>query len=84
MGTRAHGNYIPCSTFCWYKIIKDYCLKYKILRSKLVNNTDFWDDLRAQDADDNVSMLVFSEFGRRVKENGGGLKIIFKKGQLDM
>ena len=33
---------------------------------------DFWDDLRAQDADDNVSMLVFSEFGRRVKENGGG------------
>ncbi len=33
---------------------------------------DFWDDLRAADADDNVIMLVFSEFGRRVKENGGG------------
>ena len=33
---------------------------------------DFWDDLRAHEADDNVVMLVFSEFGRRVKENGGG------------
>ena len=33
---------------------------------------DFWDDLKAHNADDNVSMLVFSEFGRRVKENGGG------------
>jgi len=33
---------------------------------------DFWDDLKSQNADDNVSMLVFSEFGRRVKENGGG------------
>ncbi len=33
---------------------------------------DFWDDLRAHDAADNVTMLVFSEFGRRVKENGGG------------
>jgi uncharacterized protein (DUF1501 family) len=33
---------------------------------------DFWDDLRAAGGDDNVIMLVFSEFGRRVKENGGG------------
>ena len=33
---------------------------------------DFWDDLRAHQADENVVMLVFSEFGRRVKENGGG------------
>ena len=33
---------------------------------------DFWDDLRAHDADDNVIMLVFSEFGRRVRENGNG------------
>ena len=33
---------------------------------------DFWDDLKAQDAADNVTMLVFSEFGRRVRENGGG------------
>ena len=33
---------------------------------------DFWDDLRAHDADDNVIMLIFSEFGRRVKDNGSG------------
>ena len=34
--------------------------------------SDFWDDLRAHDADDNVIMLVFSEFGRRVRDNGSG------------
>lgn len=33
---------------------------------------DFWEDLYAHNASDNVIMLVFSEFGRRVKENGGG------------
>ena len=33
---------------------------------------DFWDDLREHDADANVLMFVFSEFGRRVKENGSG------------
>ena len=33
---------------------------------------DFWDDLREHDADQNVVMLLFSEFGRRVKENGEG------------
>ena len=34
--------------------------------------TDFWDDLREQDCDDNVTMLLFSEFGRRVRDNGSG------------
>ena len=34
--------------------------------------TDFWDDLRAHDADENVVMFVFSEFGRRVRDNGSG------------
>ena len=33
---------------------------------------DFWDDLREHEAADNVLMLLFSEFGRRVKENGDG------------
>ena len=33
---------------------------------------DFWDDLREHQAADNVLMLLFSEFGRRVKENGDG------------
>ena len=34
--------------------------------------TDFWDDLREHDADDNVIMFLFSEFGRRVRDNGSG------------
>ena len=34
--------------------------------------SDFWDDLREHDADDNVIMLLFSEFGRRVRDNGSG------------
>ena len=33
---------------------------------------DFWDDLRDHDADDNVVMIMFSEFGRRVRDNGSG------------
>ena len=33
---------------------------------------DFFDDLREQDADDNVVLFIFSEFGRRVRENGAG------------
>ena len=33
---------------------------------------DFWDDLRAHEADDNVTMLLFTEFGRRVRDNGSG------------
>jgi len=33
---------------------------------------DFWDDLQEHDADDNVVMFIFSEFGRRVRENGTG------------
>ena len=33
---------------------------------------DFWDDLREHDADENVTMFLFSEFGRRVRDNGSG------------
>ena len=33
---------------------------------------DFWDDLRENDADENVTMFLFSEFGRRVRDNGSG------------
>jgi uncharacterized protein (DUF1501 family) len=33
---------------------------------------DFWDDLRAHQADENVVMFLFSEFGRRVRDNGSG------------
>ena len=39
-----------------------------------VSNTlaDFWDDLNQSDHADNVVMFIFTEFGRRVKENGTG------------
>ena len=33
---------------------------------------DFFEDLRGQDASDEVLMLVFTEFGRRIKDNGSG------------
>jgi uncharacterized protein (DUF1501 family) len=33
---------------------------------------DFFTDLREHDAADSVMMLVFTEFGRRVKDNGSG------------
>ena len=33
---------------------------------------DFFDDLREHDAADNVTMLLFSEFGRRTHDNGSG------------
>jgi uncharacterized protein (DUF1501 family) len=33
---------------------------------------DFFDDLREHDAADNVVMLLFTEFGRRVRDNGSG------------
>jgi uncharacterized protein (DUF1501 family) len=32
----------------------------------------FFEDLRAHDAADDVTMLIWSEFGRRVKDNGAG------------
>jgi uncharacterized protein (DUF1501 family) len=34
--------------------------------------TDFFADLREHDDADNVIMLLFSEFGRRVRDNGSG------------
>ncbi|MFQ6026533.1 MAG: DUF1501 domain-containing protein, partial [Dehalococcoidia bacterium] len=32
----------------------------------------FYDDLKEHDAGDNVILLLFSEFGRRVHDNGSG------------
>ena len=34
--------------------------------------TDFYDDLREHDESDNVLIFVFTEFGRRVRDNGSG------------
>ena len=38
--------------------------------SRAVN--DFFADLAEHDADDNVVMLIFTEFGRRIADNGSG------------
>ena len=43
------------------------------LLSELSNAiSDFMRDLREHDAADNVAILVFTEFGRRIKDNGSG------------
>ena len=34
--------------------------------------TDFFDDLKEHDAADNVVMMIFTEFGRRIRDNGNG------------
>jgi uncharacterized protein (DUF1501 family) len=34
--------------------------------------SDFWDDLKENNVDQNVVMFLFSEFGRRVRDNGSG------------
>ena len=35
---------------------------------------DFYDDLREHDAGDNVVVMLFTEFGRRVRDNGSGTR----------
>jgi uncharacterized protein (DUF1501 family) len=48
-----------------------------VTHAKLWNNvsqtvSDFYQDLKEHDASDNVTLLVFTEFGRRVHDNGSG------------
>ena len=43
------------------------------LLSNLANSvTDFFNDLREHDASENVVMMIFTEFGRRIRDNGNG------------
>ena len=44
----------------------------RLLEELSVAVTDFWNDLREHEADDNVTMFLFSEFGRRTRDNGSG------------
>ncbi len=44
----------------------------KLLRDLSSGIRDFFDDLKEHDAADNVVMFVFTEFGRRMKDNGSG------------
>lgn len=46
---------------------------HPVLLSDLSNAiSDFFTDLRIHNASDNIAMLVFTEFGRRMKDNGSG------------
>ena len=44
----------------------------KLLKDLSGGIRDFFDDLKEHDAADNVVMLVFTEFGRRIRDNGSG------------
>ena len=57
-GFDVHGNEVNMQSKLWYNV------------SRSVG--DFFDDLKEHDAADEVVMLVFTEFGRRVKDNGNG------------
>ena len=53
-----HANQLPTHAKLWGEV------------SEAI--VDFWDDLREHNADDNVTMFLFSEFGRRTRDNGSG------------
>ena len=53
-----HANQLPTHAKLWGEVAEAV--------------VDFWDDLKEHNADDNVVMLMFSEFGRRTKDNGSG------------
>ena len=57
-GFDTHSNQLISHAFLWKDV------------STAIDN--FFVDLRENDASDNVVMLLFSEFGRRVKDNGSG------------
>lgn len=57
-GYDVHGNQVQTQNKLWQQV------------SRAVN--DFFTDLEAHDASEEVIMLVFSEFGRRVRDNGNG------------
>ena len=57
-GYDVHGNQVQTQQKLWRQV------------SRAVS--DFFDDLRHHDAADEVVMMIFSEFGRRVRDNGNG------------
>jgi len=57
-GFDVHGNEVATQAKLWGMV------------SKAIS--DFFSDLRVHDSADEVVMLVFSEFGRRVRDNGNG------------
>ena len=57
-GFDVHGNEVNMQSELWANVSRSV--------------SDFFQDLREHDAAEDVVMLVFSEFGRRVRDNGNG------------
>ena len=57
-GYDTHANEVPAHPKLWSELSQGI--------------TDFYADLKEHDASDNVLMFVFTEFGRRVRDNGSG------------
>ena len=68
IGTRVfytqHGGYDTHAT--------QLAVHPKLLQELTRAIVDFFEDLRNHNASEEVIMLVFSEFGRRIKDNGSG------------
>jgi uncharacterized protein (DUF1501 family) len=57
-GYDTHANEVPAHPKLWSELSQSI--------------SDFYADLKEHDSSDNVLMFVFSEFGRRVRDNGSG------------
>ena len=55
-----------------WKTVEGFTQRDYALRNASWHLPDFFADLKEHDAGDNVIMMLFTEFGRRVKDNGSG------------
>ena len=58
--------------FPLYPKIGVHQTQQKLLANVSRSVGDFFDDLRENDGSQEVIMMIFSEFGRRIKDNGNG------------
>jgi uncharacterized protein (DUF1501 family) len=70
LGTRVLYTTAPYNSFDTHATQMSAHAKLWIDVSRTV--TDFYQDLKEHNANENVLMLVFTEFGRRVHDNGSG------------
>ena len=68
LGTRIfYTNHIGYDTHSYQHPVQP-----QLLRDLASAVLDFFQDIRAHQASENVTMLIFTEFGRRIKDNGSG------------
>ena len=70
LGTRILYTTAPYNSFDTHATQLSAHAKLMTDTSRTVS--DFYDDLKEHNASDNVMLLVFTEFGRRVHDNGSG------------